>query len=90
MAYVDVDKFAEAICDFQAIDDNAADEMIWFLRTFPTVDVAPKSEIANEIISEFATLITEFVKDKGLYLVVFKNAIEYAETELKKKYTEGG
>lgn len=39
MSYIDVDKFAEKICDFQAIDENAANAMIWLLRTFPTADV---------------------------------------------------
>lgn len=39
MGYVDVDKFAEKICDFQAIDEDAANKMIWLLRTFPTADV---------------------------------------------------
>ena len=38
--YIDVDKFAEKICDFQAIDEDAANKMIWLLRTFPTADVA--------------------------------------------------
>lgn len=39
MSYIDVDKFAEKICNFQAIDENAANAMIWLLRTFPTADV---------------------------------------------------
>ena len=39
MSYVDVDKFAEKICNFQAIDEDAANAMIWLLRTFPTADV---------------------------------------------------
>lgn len=39
MSYVDVDKFAEAICNFQQIDEEAANKMIWLLRTFPAVDV---------------------------------------------------
>ena len=45
MAYIDVDKFAEKICNFQAIDEDTANKMIWLLRTFPTADVAPKSEV---------------------------------------------
>ena len=46
--YIDMDKFAEKICDFQAIDEDAANKMIWLLRTFPTADVAPKSEEGAE------------------------------------------
>ena len=52
MAYIDVDKFAEKICNFQAIDEDAANKMIWLLRTFPTADVAQKSEVAIEVIDE--------------------------------------
>ena len=47
MAYIDVDKFADKICNFQAIDEDAANKMIWLLRTFPIADVAPKSEVAR-------------------------------------------
>ena len=39
MSYIDVDKFAEKICNFQSIDEDAANAMIWLLRTFPTADV---------------------------------------------------
>ena len=39
MAYIDVDKFAEKICNFQAIDEDCATKMIWLLRTFPAADV---------------------------------------------------
>ena len=39
MSYIDVDKFAEKICNFQEIDEDAANAMIWLLRTFPTADV---------------------------------------------------
>ena len=39
MTYIDVDKFAEKICNFQAIDEDCANKMIWLLRTFPTADV---------------------------------------------------
>lgn len=36
--YIDVDKFAERICNFHQIDEDAANKMIWLLRTFPTAD----------------------------------------------------
>ena len=45
MAYIDIDKFAESICNFQALDEDAANKMIWLLRTFPIADVVPKSEV---------------------------------------------
>jgi hypothetical protein len=37
--YIDVDKFAEKICNFQQIDEDTANKMIFLLRTFPTADV---------------------------------------------------
>ena len=39
MSYVDVDKFAEAICNFPAIDEDIANAMIFLLRSFPNADV---------------------------------------------------
>lgn len=45
-----------------------------------------KQEVAEEIIAEFKSLVLNYVQDRDLLLVAFKNALEYAETELKKKY----
>lgn len=39
MAYVDVDKFADAICNFPAIDEQSANAVISLLRRQPTADV---------------------------------------------------
>ena len=44
MAYIDVDKFAEKICNFQAIDEDCVNKMIWILRTFPTENVEEKKD----------------------------------------------
>ncbi len=44
MAYIDVDKFAEKICNFQAIDEDCANKMIWLLRTFPAENVEEKKD----------------------------------------------
>lgn len=41
--FIEVDAFAEKICNFQNIDEDAANKMIWLLRTFPTADVIEKS-----------------------------------------------
>lgn len=46
-----------------------------------------KTEIAMDVIDEFKNLTRQSLLDYGLYLVAFKNAIAYAEVELKKKYT---
>ena len=37
--YIDADKFAEAICKFPAIDENAANAVISLLHRQPTADV---------------------------------------------------
>lgn len=45
-----------------------------------------KQEVAREIVAEFRDLVLKYVQDRDLLLVAFKNAVNYAETELKKKY----
>ena len=45
MAYIDVDKFAEKICNFQAIDEDSANAVIYLLRSQPTADVVPINEV---------------------------------------------
>lgn len=45
-----------------------------------------QSEVAAVIIDEFDHLVTSYVKDRDLYLVVFKNAIQYAREILAQKY----
>ena len=46
-------------------------------------------DLATKIIEEFKETAKRFVLDRGLYLVAFKNALNHAEEELKKKYVEG-
>ena len=86
MAYVDVDKFAEAICDFQAIDDIATDEVIWFLRTFPTADVAPKSEF-EELISENESL-AKTVNEASELIRKLRSKVEKSKTEVAREIFE--
>ena len=47
-----------------------------------------KAEVAREIIADFKKLVKNHLLERGLYLAAFKNALAYAEEELKKKYTE--
>jgi hypothetical protein len=75
MAYIDVDKFAEKICNFQAIDEDAANKMIWLLRTFPAADVAPKSEV-EELRVELAAMRTA------------ANSFKMHYEDLKHKYAD--
>ena len=37
--YIDADKFAEAICNFPAIDEHSANAVISLLHRHPTADV---------------------------------------------------
>ena len=73
MAYIDIDKFAERICNFQAIDEDTANKMIWLLRTFPTADVVPKSE------SEFDSIPVEVAQ------VLRDKAVEKAKVEVARE-----
>ena len=61
--YIDVDKFAEKICNFQAIDEDCANKMIWLLRTFPTADVVEVKQI--EIIRDDLKWWLETNTEKG-------------------------
>lgn len=69
MAYIDVDKFAEKICDFQVIGEDCANKMIWLLRTFPTADVVDKENFAKEIF----TKLYAHIKYDGHTVSVWKN-----------------
>ena len=51
-------------------------------------DIAPKSEIAIRVIDEFKELAKTYLLNLDFYPVAFKNAMSYAETNLKKKYVE--
>lgn len=71
------------------------------IRNAPTSDVVPRRgttymikadgslemiPTVESVIAEFKGLVLDYIRDKDLLLVVFKNALEYAETELKKKH----
>lgn len=103
MAYIDVDKFAERICNFQAIEEDAANKMIWLLRTFPTADVVSKSEVERwrrnleAVLEEIAETRTEVAREIFAELETkapffCENQIAYDHfneelADLKKKYT---
>ena len=48
---------------------------------YENADVVPRSEV----ISEYKKLVKQYLLEKGLFPVLVKNALEYAETELKNK-----
>ena len=70
------------------------DDALDFIEDAPTDDVAPKSEVAREILAEVERIILDntyphFRKD-GKPCIIWKPKEGYdALAELKKKYTEG-
>jgi hypothetical protein len=67
---------------------SAIEDDIGNISHMPTEDVVPRSEVDNLIV-EFKALVKGYLLDRGLYLTQVKNALNYAETELKKKYIGG-
>ena len=65
MAYIDVDKFAEEICKFPAIDEHSANAVISLLRSQPTADVAEVvscSECKHLIVHNLPTVYASCIR----------------------------
>jgi hypothetical protein len=45
---------------------------------------------ASDVAEQFKEIAKQYLLEKGLYLAVFKNALNHAEAELKKKYESEG
>lgn len=45
---------------------------------------------AGDVAEQFKEIAKQYLLGKGLYLAVFKNALNHAEAELKKKYESEG
>ena len=67
-------------------DREKAKVLQWLIQA-PTADVAPKAEIASEVAEAYTALARHYVMDRDLYLAAFKNALAYAEAELKHRYS---
>lgn len=65
--------------------DKAKREVVqrYMLKADGSLEMIPTVE---SVTAEFKCLVLNYIRDKDLLLVVFKNALEYAEAELKKKY----
>ena len=50
--YIDADKFAEAICNFPAIDEHSANAVISLLHRHPTADVVEVKHALWELVNE--------------------------------------
>lgn len=93
--YIDADALIEDIqeticaecCDISdgiKCKSCGIDDTLDFLENAPTADVAPKSEVAREIIEE----TFERIKANFVNTPICKVALSDLEYELKKKYTE--
>ena len=89
MACIDVDKFAEKICDFQAIDEDAANKMIWLLRTFPTADVVEKSE-CDKWYHEYHSIKDELEREREYLRNANKLSDKYFRELMFSKEALGG
>ena len=78
--FVEVDTFAEKICNFQHIDEDAANKMIWLLRTFPTADVVERSVFEKMIENAMAI-------SKPMHLYIYF-VDEHVEKHLVKRFSD--
>ena len=91
--YIDAELAKEALTGWET--DPLDEEIERTIDNIPTADVAPKSEVAMEVLAEVERIILEntypyFDKD-GKPCIIWKPKEGYdALAELKKKYTEGG
>lgn len=60
--------------------------MLEIIADAPTADVAPKSEVALKVIAEFKAMLKSRMMKLGIFPVALKNALDYTEKELTKKY----
>ncbi len=82
MAYIDVDKFAEKICNFQQIDEDTANKMIFLIRTFPAADVVEVQHGEWELKSETRRYLEEI--DEEFYVECpFCNRVYYVPFEFE-------
>ena len=98
--YIDADKYVEylekEICS-KCIDEVCGacglDSARWIAEEFPTADVAPRAEVAREIIEDVATLIEAHWSEiqHGVYWLVCGRCTPLRELlkTVEKKYTEG-
>jgi ribosomal protein L37E len=49
-----------------------------------------EAQLKRDVAKQFKEIAKQYLLGKGLYLAVFKNALNHAEAELKKKYESEG
>ena len=45
-----------------------------------------EKEIISQAIDDFKNLVINYIAERDLLLVIFKNAVAHAENEVRKKY----
>ena len=78
--FIEVDAFAEKICNFQQIDEDAANAMVWLLRTFPTADVVEQSVFEKMLENAMAI-------PKPMHLYIYF-ADEHVEKHMVTRFTD--
>lgn len=44
------------------------------------------SNVATEVVEQFKEIVKHYLLEHGMYFTICKNALKYAEAELRKKY----
>lgn len=76
-------KHEMGICSDDADCSDDAKNHFVILEEGDSLDDVPNIE---QVIEEFKSIVINYVKDRDLLLVAFKDAVALAEAELKKKY----
>jgi hypothetical protein len=80
--YIDAELAKEALTGWET--DPLDEEIERAIDNIPTADVAPRAEVAREVIDEiFLRIREEFIISE-----LGKSALNQLEAEFKKKYTE--
>ena len=83
-----IEEMADILCEAKEHDCNGGNDCLCIKQSQALYNAGyrKQNEVIVEIVDEFKQIVKQFTLDRGLYLVVFKNALDYAEAELKKKY----
>ena len=88
-----IEEMAKIIGDCQSVSDYDCDNTTCAeckSRRVYEEGYRKQSEFANQVIDEFKELAKTYLLNLDFYPVAFKNAMLYAETNLKKKYNVEG
>lgn len=84
----EIEKMAFDLNNIICFKDNGFVARYATAEAFYNAGYRKASEVAAEVVEEFKQLTKQYLFDRGLYLVAFKNAIANAEDKIKKKYIQ--